>query len=375
MGIYKVFSNKDNTITDAFKLDLRNRATQSNMGASDVLEVFSVYGAQSSTSLEKSRVLIDFPIQQIKDAITAGEIPSAASARSFKLKLSNAAHSTTVPSNFTIAVHPLTKNWSEGTGLDMEGYTDIDSSNWLSASFNSPWTTAGSDYKKDVGAHNHIQVFSEGTEDLDIDISYTVEEWLKYLENSSTGIQPFGLLMKMSGSAEDGTSLKSYYTKRFFGKDSQYFFKKPVIEVQFDTSTQDTSALPSGYSQADRYILNISNLKSSYKPYETTKLMVHTRNKKWQPNIYTKASAAAPIDLISEMYYKIVRVADNLEVIPYSTGSGKSFSKVSYNATGSFFDLKMSNLEPNHSYEISFVRKDGTKYIEIKDKFKFRLEK
>ena len=75
------------------------------------------------------------------------------------------------------------------------------------------------------------------------------------------------------------------------------------------------------------------------------------------------------------MYYKIVRVADNLEAIPYSTGSGVSFSKLSYNSTGSFFDLRMENLEPNYMYEISFVRKDGTKYIEIEDKFKFRIEK
>ena len=51
MGIYRVFSTKDNTITNAFKLDLRTRATQSNMGASDILEVFSIYGAQSSDSM------------------------------------------------------------------------------------------------------------------------------------------------------------------------------------------------------------------------------------------------------------------------------------------------------------------------------------
>ena len=32
-------------------------------------------------------------------------------------------------------------------------------------------------------------------------------------------------------------------------------------------------------------------------------------------------------------------------------------------------------IEPNYMYEISFIRKDGTKYIEIEDRFKFRLEK
>ena len=372
MGIYKVFSNKDNTITNAFKADLRNRGTQANMGASDILEVFSIYGAQSSGSLEQSRIIIDFPIQQIKDAATAGLIPAASADRTFKLKLFNAKHSTTVPSDFVISAHPIQKSWTEGSGLDMENYSDLDASNWISASFGDAWAAPGADFNKSI---DHTMAFSTGLENLEIDISTTVEEWLKWINNNATGFQPLGLMIKMSGSAEDGSSLKSYYTKRFFGKDTQFFFQRPAIEVQFDNSTQDSSALPDPYSQADKYILNISNLKSSYKKYETPRLKVHSRNKKWQPNIYTKATANAPLDLISEMYYKVTRVADNFEAIPYSTGSSVSFSKVSYNSSGSFFDLRMENLEPNYLYEISFVRKDGSSYIEIEDKFKFRLEK
>ncbi len=372
MGIYKVFSNKDNTITNAFKEDLNNRGIQANMGASDIVEVFSIFGAQSASSLEQSRIIIDFPIQQIKDAATAGIIPAASSDRTFKLKLFNARHSTTVPSDFVISVHPIQKSWTEGSGLDMENYSDLDSSNWISASFGNKWATPGGDFNKSI---DHTMTFSTGLENLEIDVSTTVEEWLKWINNNSTGFQPLGFMVKMSGSAEDGSLLKSYYTKRFFGKDTEFFFKRPMIEVQFDDSTKVESALPDPYVQADKYILNISNLKSSYKKYETPRLKVHTRNKKWQPNIYTKATAKAPLDLVSEMYYKVVRVADNLEVIPYSTGSGKSFSKLSYNSDGSFFDLRMENLESNYLYEISFVRKDGAKYIEIEDKFKFRIEK
>ena len=371
MSIYKVFATKDNTITNAFKADLRNRGTQANMGASDIIEVFSIYGAQSSNSLEKSRILIEFPIQQIKDAITAGLIPASSNDRTFKLKLYNAEHNTTVPNNYSISVHPIQKSWTEGSGLDMEDYSDLDSSNWASASFNDPWTSAGSDF--DASA-THTCSFVDGLEDLEVDVSSTVEEWLQWLDNNAAGRQPLGFVVKLSDSNEDGSTLKSYYTKRFFARNTQFFFKQPLLEVQFDDSTQ-ADVLPAGYAQEDKYILNISNLKSSYKVYETPKLKIHSRNKKWQPNIYTKASAAAPLDLISEMYYKITRVSDNLEAIPYSTGSGVAFSKVSYDANGSFFDLRMSNLEPNYLYEISFLRKDGSRYIEIDDRFKFRLEK
>ena len=40
MGIKRYYAISDNTITNAFKTDLSTRATGSNMGAADILEVF-----------------------------------------------------------------------------------------------------------------------------------------------------------------------------------------------------------------------------------------------------------------------------------------------------------------------------------------------
>ena len=44
MAIKKYTATKDNTITNAFKQNLITRGTGSNMGASDVTEIFSIYG-------------------------------------------------------------------------------------------------------------------------------------------------------------------------------------------------------------------------------------------------------------------------------------------------------------------------------------------
>ena len=40
MAVKRYFASKDSTITNAFMDDLTTRATGSNMGASDILEVF-----------------------------------------------------------------------------------------------------------------------------------------------------------------------------------------------------------------------------------------------------------------------------------------------------------------------------------------------
>ena len=57
MGVKKYFANKDNTITNAYGIDLSTRASGSNMGAADILEVFSIYGLQTTSSVELSRAL------------------------------------------------------------------------------------------------------------------------------------------------------------------------------------------------------------------------------------------------------------------------------------------------------------------------------
>ena len=80
------------------------------------------------------------------------------------------------------------------------------------------------------------------------------------------------------------------------------------------------------------------------------------------------------MDTIRDAFYKLARVADNRTVIQYSTGSTPSYSSLSYDMSGSYFDLDMSILEPNYLYEISFLWKDGINYVEQKEKFKFRVD-
>ena len=70
MPIKRYIANADNTITNAFKDDLSTRGTGSNAGSADILEAFSIYAHQSSTSSELSRVLIEFPISVILSLVS-----------------------------------------------------------------------------------------------------------------------------------------------------------------------------------------------------------------------------------------------------------------------------------------------------------------
>jgi len=134
MAIKRYVASKDTTITNAFRANLSTRGTGSNMGASDVLETFSIFAQANTGSSELSRILIQFPTSDISTDRTATNIPASGSV-SFYMRMFNVAHGTTLPKNFTLSARPVTKAWQEGDGIDMNEYRDetydlLEGANW-----------------------------------------------------------------------------------------------------------------------------------------------------------------------------------------------------------------------------------------------------
>ena len=259
MGIKRYRANLNNTIVNSFKSDFSTRATGSNMGLSDVLEAYSIYGRVTTSSQEISRILIQFPVSDITTDRTAGIIPASGSV-SFYLRMFNAKHATSTPRSYTMTVNPVSQSWQEGLGVDLENYTDTRGnnvgSNWVSASQTTGWINAagtrlvGGSIITSSADYLYEQTFDTGFEDLEVEITPLVERW------AAGSINNFGVLVKLSASFEASASLAyatgdknvienkigattSYYTKRMFGRESQYFFKRPVIEARWNSSTKD----------------------------------------------------------------------------------------------------------------------------------------
>lgn len=240
MGIKRYTAIADNTITNQYNEALQTRTTKANAGSADSLEVFKIYGQVTSTTTEQSRILIKFPVNEtdlpaatrtILQDRTAGLIPASGSVK-FIMKLSNVRHPDTVPRNFKLVAHPISQSWTEGLGVDMDEYSDIGQSNWLSASNSAAWTAAGSDYLTD---YVYEQQFDTGIEDFEVDVSEYVEGVLKNghaLYNKNYG---FAVLLSSSFISD----ANSYYTKKFSARTSEYFFQRPIIEARWDSSVKD----------------------------------------------------------------------------------------------------------------------------------------
>ncbi len=139
MTILRYTASADTTTTNAYKSSLAeaNRATGSNMGEADSLEVFSIYGQATSSargySAELSRALLKFPVTTISTDRTAGTLPASGSVN-FYLRLFNVKHPGTLPKKYYLTVAGVTNEWEEGIGLDMETYSDKDEANWINRS-------------------------------------------------------------------------------------------------------------------------------------------------------------------------------------------------------------------------------------------------
>ena len=613
MAIKRYYASKDNTITNAYKSNLTTRGVSGNMGQSDILETFHIYGQQNSASSENSRILIEFDIEDVASDRTSGKIPASGSVEFF-LRLYNAEHSQTTPKNFNLVVSALSQSWLEGNGLDMENYSDLDESNWkyrtdektaataivnftidpglgvndylflngasknyiftssadstpienawyvggnytqaadnLAAIINTScsndftavatsegamatsfvtitavekglvgnqyaltssdetfftitgskegadalfidgddglWTNEGADFITSFSS-SFTASFDTGFEDMDLNVTPLVEQWINSDGNVLGALDNYGVGVRLKSSLEEATT--SYYTKRFFARGSQFFFKRPVLEARWDNTKKDNRGnfylssslvpaddnlmklylynvvrgqltdiptvgtgdlwvsiysgtvdtagskigLPTGggvknnndfnitgswvetgiyscsfaytssvtnifdvwhtasvqyhtgsaisvitYDSSDynfdqKYVSNVTNLRAKYSTGEEVRIRLYVREKDWSPTIYSVASKNIETSIIDDAYYKITRVSDNLEVIPFGTGS-LNHTRLSYDKNGSYFDMSMDLFDVDTVYELSFAYLINGNYVEQPERFRFRVE-
>ena len=511
MAFIRYTASADNTIVNTYQSNLTTRATGSNTGESDIVEVYSIYGRQTPTSslspasTELSRFLMQFPIATVSSDRLSGKLPGSGSV-DFYLKLYSAPHSRTTPKNFKVTVAAVSQSWQEGYGLDMTNYLDLvknnSGSNWIQAKKGTNWSTVGGDYLSGSG-NDYQYTFKSGLEDLELNITQLVEKWIggtqgnygigvrlsqsyeSYFSASNDGV----LMNPASGSVLINLSgaQHSFYTKRFFARGTQYFFRRPTLEARWDDSIKDDrgnfyfsssrapaadnlntiyfynyvrgkltnlprvgtgeilvslysgSALdtrPSGskltlydnntnitggyvstgiYScsigiasssittlydvwhsggveyytgslrpsvintgasnEPPRYVLAMRNLRKSYKKGDKVRLVLYTREKNWQPNIYTVANNNPEIHPIMSASYRVVRLVDEYQAVAYGTSSN-NHTGLSYDVSGNYFDFDMGALEAGYAYEFRFSFYDSAQasWNEQGQAFKFRVE-
>jgi len=149
------------------------------------------------------------------------------------------------------------------------------------------------------------------------------------------------------------------------GTNNIYLFTGSIKTKAFGATTDTREPV---------YYINITNLQNRYGNLETARFNLYVRDKYWNPTIYTKAKATPEHLPIVSASYRVVRIIDALDVIPYDTGSDNA-TGLSYDVSGNYFDLSMKLLEPGYEYGIKFSFYDDelSSWLEQDEIFKFRV--
>jgi hypothetical protein len=204
----------------------------------------------------------------------------------------------------------------------------------------------GTWYTSSLSNTKSSQKFTKYISNLNSDVTGYVNDWI-------SGSRPNnGFIIKRPVTQESGST--KYGTARFFSNESHTIYV-PTLEVRWSDVTFNTGSLTP--LTGNDIIVYPKNLSSEYKESSKAKIRVVGRERYPQRSFSDSNPYTTIKYLPQNTYYQVRDVETNLVLIPYDT----TYTKVSCDSTGNFFDFWFNTLQPERFYQFEFrVDRDGT---------------
>ena len=359
MAIYKIFPEKDATMYSEFR--------SQNTGRDQLLEAKTYL---SNANAQVTRYLVKFATNEITNVISTkignGTSEWTAYFRNF--------HAVVTGLNLDqkLEFFPISGNWAMGTGKfnDVPKVENGVSWEWQSYSGSNAWpisnfpiyvTTSysgstntgggnwytGSNLTLDPITQSQTFAYSD-TKDIIVDVKNTVETWYSYSLNAAEGFPNEGFLVKNTESVEWINNPNSTTTFKYFSIDTNTIYP-PQLEFRwndytFNTGSSNNVVLP----QVESFI-SIYNNQGTYYSQSIPRLRFAAMPK-YPDRVFLTASLYGTNYFLpeSQSLYAIKDTDTNEFVIDFDT----DYTRISADATSSFFDLYCNGLEPERYYTI-----------------------
>ena len=371
MAYYSIFPEKDATIySHPDRIGL-------NTGRDEILELLEEKDSAKEIYYP-SRFLIKFKNTEIKDVIEnkTNGIPFNTHLEVF------ASEHKSLHANHIVQVYAVSQSWDEGTGRFLNNptssngvtwdlRTDTGSSAraiWATSSFATNSTGSSCDFMVSGGGTwwtgtNYVAETSfSNADNLDLDINVT--NLVKFFSASyyqgatyPTGIENEGFIIKKPIATEcDGSA--SFGELQYFSVDTHTIYP-PKLTFKWD----DSSYSHSGTILSSSLFLSLYDNQEEFQRKSKQRFRLTTR-KKYPDRAFVTSSNYLDTQYLPETSYYSLRDATTDEVIiPFDT----SYTKLSADGEGMYFDLYMEGLQPERYYKLQF-RVDSNEGINIYDK-------
>lgn len=338
MAIYKIFPEKSATLYSNYPT--------LNSGLDEILELSTFLSASSN---EVSRPLIKFSQSEILDVIN-NKISGASYDVYLQLSLANASQ---IPLDYTIFCHPLAADWNIGTGRFDNSPITTDGASWLfkdqlsgSAWFTTfPAGTTGSYTGSNTGgglwytgsSFITSQSFTHTNPlDINLKVTNTVTAW------SGSVLSNYGFILKHSSSIEFTTASK--FELKYFSSNTHTIYP-PCLEFRWNDWIYNTGSLPSATADS---VVTVGNNQGIYQYGSIQRFRINVKDRFPARAFQTASVYLNNKALPTASYYQIKDLDTEEIVVDYDT----TYTKISCDPTGNYFDVYMSGLEPERYYKL-----------------------
>ena len=354
MAVYKIFPYKDASLYSMYPT--------MNTGIDPINQVSNLnFALNSSPSV--ARTLIAFDNNEIIDVID-----NKVSGSSFNVHLKSfIATAQGIVEDSVLEIFPISKAWNQGTGTYLDQPLTTDGACWEACTFanGQPWDISGSegDYTINSYYDPNYSVAGGGSwysnsgslelkvtqsfgprsdKDLDVIVNKSILDWYSGSANNN------GFILKWENAAEFNSSKLVQPVVQYYSVDTNTIYP-PELEFRWDDSAFSTGS--SNIEVLDRSDLYISLAENPgiFLSESVNRFRLNVREK-YPARVYQTSSLYTTQHYLpsASAWYAI----KDLDTDEYVVDFDNSYTKISADATSSYFDVYMNGLEPERYYKI-----------------------
>jgi len=356
MAVLKIFPEKDTTLYSLFPA--------MNTGLDEIIEATLTAFAYSNPNPQTSRFLVQFSNDDLASAI--GLIPQDKfDSGSWQARLQCFVSTATgLALDTTVECFPVAKYWGMGTGkyLDEPISTNGASWNWSDYSGSTMWTSsiptgATASYTSSVfpgggiwytgSQYSSSVTFTYRTDkDINLDVTNTVKAW-----TTGSGTVPttklinYGFIVKQRNEFVDSKDVQPEL--KYFSVDTNTIYP-PALQISWDDFTFNTGSSTQTILNNLPATVNIAENPGVFFSESINRFRINARPE-FPIQLWTTSSVYLNnYYLPTASYYAIKDLETNEYIINFDT----TYTKLSADATSSYFDLRMNFLQPERYYKI-----------------------
>lgn len=375
MAVYKVFPKKDASVYSLFP--------EMNTGVDQILDIHNLnFNFNPVPAVGRSLVYFDNDNLNSVLSSTVG-LPTSVGGAGFtgswavdlRLFIATAQG---ININETVEVLPIVQAWNNGTGTYLDQPLTVNGVSWK---YRTPsgsgtvgeWYNATDFPVRVTGSYSGSNVAggawwtgsSDGTDfttisqsfaikttkDIKIEVSKIINTWYSSsyaFSGHDSAISNQGFILKLTGSAEFNSNINETPAFQFYSSDTHTIYP-PLLDIKWDDFSYATaSSTLNTLASRDSYI-SIDDNPGVFFSESINRFRVNARPK-YPKRVYQTSSIYTTQHYLPEdvSYYAIKDLDTNEYVIDFDT----TYTKISADNSGSYFDLYMNGLQPERYYKI-----------------------